>query len=200
MGRHKKPVEKLLDHNPLIGSRDKMLSQYDHLINDEASKYKKLIMQGYKEDLMQEGRIGLLLAYSRYSDPSVPFRAFAIKYAKGHMLNFIRDRINLIRPNRKQWEKKEWDETLVSLNTVYGADHPCELIDLLPSDDFEDGMFELKDAIDRHQLLNSQEKQLIYMAMDGKTQEEIGRVKQVSQMTISRYIKRVRKKLTVSGY
>lgn len=93
--------EKLIDG--LYLTRDAVVEQYAGLVNQHANR---LARDDYhlREDLKQEGYIGLLKAYDRYDiDAGNKFMTYAVQYVRGYMLRqhdkrgVIHTPVNIIR-------------------------------------------------------------------------------------------------------
>ena len=78
-------------------SEDCVLKKYDNLIYYFANRFAKCFKCADFDDLVQEGRIGVLIAFRRFESGRVKFHTYAHNYIVGHMQHYIRDKRNLIR-------------------------------------------------------------------------------------------------------
>ena len=123
-------------------SFEEILEQMEYYIKTIAFRLVGDVTTPLFQDLLQEGRIGLYKAYTRY-DPSTgtPFKGFAFMYIKGHMMTYITNNGRTIRIAKNKVNDKKWYEEFeanykpISLDVTVGVHH---LIHVKLSDTIED--------------------------------------------------------------
>lgn len=116
-----------------------------------------------QEDLLQEGRIGLIVAAEKYNvNGEVPFVSYAYYWIYQKMHRFMYPKLNMVKSTLK----------FVSLNTPIGEDGEMELGDMLGEEQeefcgVEESVYnqELKEelGVAISEVLNQQQKQVVFM-------------------------------------
>ena len=210
------------------------------LINNELVKeYEKLVYSiiiNYandynKEDLFQEGMMGIIDASKTYDEKSnTKFSTFAYMHILGRVLKYIREDRNLkisrdlIRDYKKVLITKDhiyksygrparedeicnilnidkkrleeiirYNESEVSINKIIGEDENLTLEDVLSNEEDKIDKLYLKDALND---LSAEERDLIYKRYyENKTQTEIAKENNISQVKVYRYERKILDKL-----
>lgn len=161
--------------------RNKMVVANLGLARMIAHQYKKKTRLDY-DDLFQIACIGLIKASSRF-DPSrgIKFSSFAVKYLRGEILHYLRDKSNLVRNHKrtvasldKEISVGENKEPLVAL-IESSVDHPA--IALQQSD--------IEMALAKMDRNYSQAIRLVYL--EDKTKKEAGEILGISFITCKRW-------------
>ena len=152
-----------------------------------------------RDDLIQVGALGVLKAIESYEycDKS-SFKTFATIYVRGKILQFLRDKANVVKPPRNATvDEVQNIKNIESLDrNVFSPDGPETMLDRIPSTDFEQD-FENKKMIEfALNKLANQEKEVIYKYyLEGLKKVEIAQELKISQMQVSRLIKRALSKM-----
>lgn len=90
----------------------------------------------YKEDLKQEGSLGLLDAYNRYDETKGPFNQYAMVYIRDNMRKFLSNNARTIRlPNNVLWTDEDLSYlSTISLQTTLGVNGGI-IEDVIPADE-----------------------------------------------------------------
>lgn len=190
----KKTDEDLIE---LIKLEDKhalnfLLERYKELVNMKSSKY--FIVGAEKEDIIQEGMIGLFKAIKSYkADKQNSFKSFA-------NLCIERQLITAIKTSNRQ--KHMPLNSSLSLNTsAYDDDTSEDLIEVLDSHIAEDPLDTItkkeyykyvEDNIDKN--LSTFEKQVLQKFVQGKSYIKIAEQLDATVKSVDNAIQRIRKK------
>ena len=83
----------------------KLVEEALKLVNKIAASMYPITVSVAKEDLIQVGAIGLLKSISTYKvQDKGSFRAYASKFIKGKILQYLRDKANIVKPPRETFE------------------------------------------------------------------------------------------------
>lgn len=138
------------------------------------------------EDMYQEGLIGLYKAAKIFDETKgYKFSTIAVRYIHGHIFRW-----------QDRCLKKQYRNQDISLEKNIG--NPGEVEFFIPITHEEIGYkhIECKEIVDElRQYLNDEERRVLELRMEGYTQAEIGRFTEVSQVTINRRMKGIRRKL-----
>lgn len=221
-------LRKLIDreiYNPHLGDLEMFMNENRGLVADVVRKsMRKTKLKVDFDDLMQEGWIGFIKAYSRYTPAkSTKFSTYAYYHMSNEIMRYIAERLPMIRVPRGIYElggkilknrlgnssAEEISEKLgctvkaaeralenlkgnivLSLNAVVSdsATRDAELMDILP----QDHDFTNLDVLEFFESLDDELKQTLQMAMENKSQSQIGKVLGCSQVQAGRLIKRIR--------
>lgn len=151
-----------------------------------------------RDDLVQEGYIGLMTAVKKF-DPELgfAFSTFAVPTISGAILRFMRDKGPALKISRKY----TMTERLISHapyhleheTPVRGTDKSASLMDRLP---VNDDLSEIEFTVDLETKgLSDREMTVVKLRVAGKTQHEIARELNISQPSIGRILLRVARKL-----
>ncbi len=181
----------------IIKSGDKhalnfLLERYKELVNMKVSKY--YIVGAEREDIFQEGMIGLFKAIKDYNnDKQNSFKTFA-------NLCIERQLITAVKTSNRQ--KHQPLNSYLSLNTqAYEDDDSESLIDIFDSHTVEDPLDTItkkeyykfiEDNIDKN--LSTFEKQVLQKYAQGKTYIDIAEQLNTPVKSIDNAIQRIRKK------
>ena len=174
---------------------DEIIKQNSNLVYSVCSKY-----QNYcdKEDLYQEGKLGLIDAYENFDKTkNVKFSTYAFPYVIGKVSNYVRENKNikisrdLIRLGRKinEYIEKSLDEELNDDGRT------ITLLDVTPSKEkiSNEQMLDLKEAF---KYLSDEEKELIINRyFNDLTQSEVAEIMGVNQVYVYRMEKKVLTKM-----
>lgn len=218
-------------YNPHLGDLEVFIQENGGLVVDVVKK--SMAKTKYKvefDDLMQEGWIGFIKAYARYTpEKSTKFSTYAYYYMSNEIMRFIADKVPMIRvPNylyelggrilRNKLGESTAEEIaerlgctvgaasralenlrgnmVMSLNTVLTTDktshRKVELMDIL--ENFQD--FSESDVQEFIDSLSNDMKKTLELALENKSQKEIGKELGFSQNQASRLLKMVREKAT----
>lgn len=171
-----------------------LITKYKGLVKTKAMKY--FLTGGDKEDVFQEGMIGLYKAIRDYRDckNSASFKSFA-------ELCITRQIITAVKAATRQ--KHSPLNTYVSLfKPIYQGDSEQALIDVVPEQKQMDpvsiliGMEEFSEIeLKLTELLSDLESTVVDLYMGGQTYLEISRELNVQVKTIDNALQRVKKKL-----
>ncbi|MFD3261890.1 sigma-70 family RNA polymerase sigma factor [Paenibacillus lentus] len=97
MGAAKKPER--IENNPYLGDMEQFVTENAGLVYSIAAKFKNIQGHDY-EDIVSEGMMGLLHAYSRF-DPTKTaakrFSTYAVTCIRGYILRYIDTKYRMIR-------------------------------------------------------------------------------------------------------
>ena len=171
-----------------------LITKYKGLVKTKAMKY--FLTGGDKEDVFQEGMIGLYKAIRDYRDckNSASFKSFA-------ELCITRQIITAVKAATRQ--KHSPLNTYVSLfRPIYQGDSEQALIDVVPEQKQMDpvsiliGLEEFREIeLKLTELLSDLESTVVDLYMGGQTYLEISRELNVQVKTIDNALQRVKKKL-----
>lgn len=171
-----------------------LITKYKGLVKTKAMKY--FLTGGDKEDVFQEGMIGLYKAIRDYRDckNSASFKSFA-------ELCITRQIITAVKAATRQ--KHSPLNTYVSLfRPIYQGDSEQALIDVVPEQKQTDpvsiliGLEEFREIeLKLTELLSDLESTVVDLYMGGQTYLEISRELNVQVKTIDNALQRVKKKL-----
>lgn len=183
----------------IIKSGDKhalnfLLERYKELVNMKVSKY--YIVGAEREDIFQEGMIGLFKAIKDYNnDKQNSFKTFA-------NLCIERQLITAVKTSNRQ--KHQPLNSYLSLNTqAYEDDDSEALIDIFDAHTVEDPLDTItkkeyykfiEDNIDKN--LSTFEKQVLQKYAQGKTYIDIAQQLNTPVKSVDNAIQRIRKKAT----
>ena len=173
---------------------DYLISKYQSLVNNKISRY--FIVGGEKEDIMQEGLIGLFKAIKNYKpDKQNSFKSFA-------SLCIERQIITAIKTSNRQ--KHMPLNSSISLNNAINDDDTynsfMEIVDVGNAEDPLDTLTKkeyysyIKTKIDHN--LSDFEKKVLYNYIDGKSYTNIADKLDMSVKSVDNAIQRIRKKAT----
>ena len=171
---------------------DYLLDKYKELVNMKVSKY--YIIGAEKEDIVQEGMIGLYKAIKSYEDnKQSSFKSFA-------NMCIERQLITAIKTSNRQ--KHIPLNSYLSLNTsAYDNEEDTELIDIFDSNTIEDPLETItkreyyesvENAIDKS--LSGFEKQVLQRYIQGESYVDIAAKLDAPVKSIDNAIQRIRKK------
>lgn len=210
---------------------------YGEMLSEEECyrKHEKLVFVGLKtllpiarklnvdpEDLISEGRIGLIRAY-RYFDETLgyQFTTYAIKTIKGAGLRYIRDKSKSIHYSRSILElaynirkndlvnvprreiAKQFNVPLKLVDAAFISMQGVHSLEKKVTDEDSATLHELigkeadySEVYVRHFItgLNERQRKVIELRLNGKSQSEIGKVIGVSQIQVSRILKQIGQK------
>lgn len=216
-------------HNPHLGDIDSFVQENQGLVGLAARRsLRKTKYRVEFEDLMQEGNIGLIKAYCKYTpDRKTSFSTYAYYYISNHIMRYIAERVPTIRVSRGVYElagkilKRKLENSspeeisralgctvvaankalnnlkgdlVMSLNTILTTDktsyRKVELMDILPEEqDFSE--------VDVQEFINSLKgdmRKTLELALEDKTQKEIGKELGFSQVHAGRIINKIRQR------
>lgn len=171
---------------------DFLMEKYKKLVNVKVAKY--FIIGAEKEDIIQEGMIGLFKAIQSYKpDKHNTFKTFA-------NLCVERQLITAIKSSNRQ-KHMPLNSYLSLNNTAYEDDNNTSLIDILDSHSIEDPLETItkkeyyrsvEDAIDKS--LSDFEKQVLKRFIKGESYVTIAQKLDTPVKSIDNAIQRIRKK------
>ena len=180
-----------------------LLKKYDGIIRKIVNRYK--VSNFDKEDLYQAGQIGLFKAIKNFNSCfNVKLSTYAFKYIIGEVnreykkLNLYGNvEYNKIRNYIFLHSNKTPEEICIDLNinkeTFYDAVSRVDQVTYL-EDEIRDQILDRKEELDLE--LNNDESILYqYYIVRNLTQNEIAKLLNVSQSTVSRSISKLKKKL-----
>ncbi len=188
------PDEDLVDKASLGDKHalEYLLGKYKELVNMKVSKY--FIIGAEKEDIVQEGMIGLYKAIKSYSnDKKNSFKSFA-------NMCIERQLITAIKTSNRQ-KHMPLNSYLSLNNSAYDNDEDTELIEVFNSKTVEDPLetitkkeyYEsIEDAIDKN--LSDFEKQVLDRYIQGESYVDIATKLNTPVKSIDNAIQRIRKK------
>lgn len=145
------------------------------------------------EDLIQVGSIGLIKAVDFFNaDKNTKFKTYATYFIRGEMQHYLRDKASIIKPPRGP-EKEDYKD-IVSLDQSL-EDENAALIDKISSGDNEhqEDKMMIVDAIEK---LPPDLREIIELSYyDDLNQREISEKLNISQMQVSRQIKKALHKM-----
>jgi RNA polymerase sporulation-specific sigma factor len=153
------------------------------------------------DDIKSEAMIGLMLAVQRYdASRGIALSTFAYHVMQGQVRQYFRDKVPIVRRSRQEYERrlKEGEFTnipVTSTETVLFTDkrgNEITLADTLTFDQDYSGVH-VEELIAS---LSERERIALTMTVMGSLQSEIGRVVGVSQVHISRTMKKIKSKVT----
>jgi len=181
----------------VINSGDKLaldflIAKYKELVNMKVSRY--FIVGAEKEDIMQEGLIGLFKAIKSFNpDKQNSFKTFANMCVERQLITAIKS------SNR---QKHMPLNSYLSLNVAaYEDDEESSILDVFDSHQIEDPLDTItkkeyyktvETAIDKH--LSSFEKQVLNRYMQGESYVQIAEKLDAPVKSIDNAIQRIRKK------
>ncbi|MFD1953767.1 sigma-70 family RNA polymerase sigma factor [Paenibacillus thailandensis] len=162
------------------------IEEHFHLVHFVLNKHKHLQSRFEYEDLFQVGCIGLLDAIRRF-DPSLglAFSTYAVPCILGKINNYRRDN----RPFKGSQATKKLSPKVLSLDYVMLQDEgrPVTLKDTIPVED-DTSQFDLQMFVES---LDNREKQIVNLRLNGMNQQSVSRQIGVTQVQISRMLKRI---------
>lgn len=171
------------------------VNRYSGLVYTIANRFRRFCQHVAHfdfDDLVQIGFVGLIKGASRH-DPSfglAPSTYLAI-WIQGEILRFLRDHLTSIKMSRKHsLDDKYAIGIAISLHTPTTVDNEKhELMALIPVDgDYTE--IHVLDIIDRN--FGEKQRKAFHLYVWGATQGEIGREIGVSQVTVGRYLAKIR--------
>lgn len=171
---------------------DYIINKYRNIVDMKVGKY--FIIGAEKEDIVQEGLIGLLKAVKNFnSEKDNSFKTFA-------NLCIERQLITAIKTSNRQ--KHQPLNTYVSLNsTTYDDNDDIQVIDILDAHQIEDPLdtvtkeeyyTNVKKAINKN--LSKFEKDVLYKYVEGNSYEQIASSLDTPVKSVDNAIQRIRKK------
>ena len=171
---------------------DFIINKYRNIVDMKVGKY--FIIGAEKEDIVQEGLIGLLKADKNFnSEKDNSFKTFA-------NLCIERQLITAIKTSNRQ--KHQPLNTYVSLNsTTYDDNDDIQVIDILDAHQIEDPLdtvtkeeyyTNVKNAINKS--LSKFEKDVLYKYIEGNSYEQIASSLDTPVKSVDNAIQRIRKK------
>ena len=171
---------------------DYIINKYRNIVDMKVGKY--FIIGAEKEDIVQEGLIGLLKAVKNFnSEKDNSFKTFA-------NLCIERQLITAIKTSNRQ--KHQPLNTYVSLNsTTYDDNDDIQVIDILDAHQIEDPLdtvtkeeyyTHVKKAINKN--LSKFEKDVLYKYVEGNSYEQIASSLDTPVKSVDNAIQRIRKK------
>ncbi|WFB57502.1 sigma-70 family RNA polymerase sigma factor [Paenibacillus sp. BR1-192] len=92
-------------YNPHLGDIEEVINENMGLVSSVALNWQARTKRELDmDDLMQEGIMGLMKAYQRYTPGEAKFSTFAHYYIKKYMFLYIRDHTRTIKPSRYYYE------------------------------------------------------------------------------------------------
>lgn len=138
------------------------------------------------DDLIQEGFIAYIKAKERFDpEKGYEFEAYAIVCVSGAVKNYIRDKGRLIKTPRKNAEPYTFQSEFLD-----GAE-----------DEFINPVFAVEDDLSNvwvdsyYSLMTDTERKVVDLTAEGLSQRQIAKLLNISQMSISRHLSRVRRKV-----
>lgn len=206
-------------YNPLLGECSQFLMQHKPLVWMVVRRIAHRL-HAEKDDLFQEGMIGLLRCYLTYDPDKGAITTHAVSNIRGKIFNYIRDKGHTIRPSRQIYEIKgkilgqelegKTDSELSIIFDVSIADvvaareliiNPDSIslhytIDQKEMVTAEDMIGSIDDitAVEVEEFINSLdniERKVLDMKMKGYVQKDIANEVGYSQMHVSRMIQRI---------
>ena len=165
---------------------DYLIEKYKDLVNMKVGKY--FMVGSEKEDIMQEGLIGLYKAVKSYSpDKQNSFKTFANMCIERQLITAIKS------SNR---QKHMPLNTYLSLNTkAYEDDEESNILDVFDSHQVEDPL-ETITKQEYYESLSDFEKQVLSRYMKGESYNQIAEKLDTPVKSIDNAIQRIRKKAT----
>lgn len=171
---------------------DYIINKYRNIVDMKVGKY--FIIGAEKEDIVQEGLIGLLKAVKNFnSEKDNSFKTFA-------NLCIERQLITAIKTSNRQ--KHQPLNTYVSLNsTTYDDNDDIQVIDILDAHQVEDPLdtvtkeeyyTHVKKTINKN--LSKFEKDVLYKYVEGNSYEQIASSLDTPVKSVDNAIQRIRKK------
>ena len=169
-----------------------MICKYKNLVNLKVSKY--FIIGAEKDDIIQEGLIGLYKAIQDYdAEKQSSFKSFANLCIDRHLITVIKS------SNRQK--HIPLNSSLSLNNSIDGEDENSTFIDILNSQTVEDPL----DTITKKEFyqsvetkinseLSSFEKKVLYSYINGQTYVDIADKLNMPVKSIDNAIQRIRKK------
>jgi RNA polymerase sigma-B factor len=177
-----------------MGARDRLIRQYLPLVRRLARQHAGRGEQ--LEDLVQVGSIGLIKAIDRFQiDRGVDLATFAIPTINGEIKQHLRDKAWPIRiPRRLQELDPSLRATATELVDGQGGEFEGESL-VEPGYELGEARVSLASSF---RVLDERERRLLRLAFfDGLSQWQIGREVGISQIHVSRLIRRALAKLRV---
>jgi len=170
-----------------------LISKYKNLVNNKVSKY--FIIGAEKEDIVQEGLIGLFKAIKDYDKTKQnSFKSFA-------SLCIERQIITAIKTSNRQ-KHLPLNSSLSLNNTVNDNDNETSFLEILDAPNVEDPLetitkkeyfTHIKSKLNSN--LSDFEKKVLYNYIDGKSYTNIAEKLDMPVKSIDNAIQRIRKKL-----
>ena len=173
--------------------------QVNDMTKDDAEFVRRYVLKVYGkklpsfilDDLIQEGMIAYWNASQRFDEEKgVPLRGFAVSYISGRLKNYLRDKSRLIRtPRGDQYQHYTFQSEFVSTDE-FGE----EFVNTALTS--EDDLTNTESYLSAYrEVLTDQDIVIVAMLLDGASQRRIAEELNVSQMTVSRHVKKIREKV-----
>jgi RNA polymerase sigma factor (sigma-70 family) len=164
------PRERALRNDRGSGEIAALVEQFAPLVRSLARRYEGRGAE--REDLLQEGRLALLLIARRCTKKEMAWRL------KCRLPGMVRDAASRMRrPEALSLDRDDEDDAA-----------PLDVPDERAALDFEE--LELSDALDR--LLDGTDREIARASLDGLTQAEIARCAGVSQQAVAMRLRKIR--------
>lgn len=173
---------------------EKLCEEHIKLVGFVIAKEFKCFTEKYpylREDLYQEGCIGLLEAAKKYDKSKGEFSTIACICIRNEMKKFV-----------KRYVYKHYNEKFTSLNDEkYGKDESMTLESMIKNTDIDtvelllerENLEKIKKCINRSEIESIQE--IIRFRLESKSQTEISKKVGCSQVHVSRRLQKLRKEL-----
>lgn len=211
-------------YNPHLGDVDEFILRYKGLVFSVAYKcQRRTRLKVDVEDLAQEGFVALLKSYTDFDPSRGEFTTFAVPRMRGRIMNYIRDKVQIVRAPRKIYYlagsillHKKTDMSPYELAkefrcSVESARKALEQIEtaihLSLFQGSDDSKSELIDSFVseadytsifvydfKQNILTEREKFVLELSLAGMSQQIIAEHLNCSQMTVSRDYQRVQKR------
>lgn len=132
------------------------------------------------DDVKSSGFIGLYVACQRYDESMAEFSTFAVPYIRGYMLKYIQDQLKSRNKNKINFD---YLEDVVSRD----GNNTLTLADILPAEEKIDVNWILYDN-----RLDEKQRKVLKLTYEGYNQRETGEKIGLTQVQISRILKKVR--------
>lgn len=143
---------------------------------------KSLTIKNNKEDIMQEGYLGLLYACKNFDENKGNFSTYATKYIVGTMKKFI-------------YKLYKADAELCLQDTVFDDNNETTFECMIPdclSDDFGIANLTVKKVIDESSVMA---QKIIYLSMIYEKQEEVAKKLNITQAYVSKTLNKLKDKM-----
>lgn len=212
------------DYNPALGDRDEFVKKNQGLVwmvvHKTIKKYKQPLD---KDDLFQEGVLGLMRAYKSYDPAKGSMSTHAALNIKSKLMCYIRDKASVVKPHRETYEivgkiikqkieqlsVKELSEILnVSEEKIIVAlqhmesPHAKSLNMTINESDDTDGLdmlpyyvdFEIAEINEFTSTLDARSQEALNLRLKGLVQKEIAEIMGISQVGAGRILRRIGEK------
>ena len=182
-------------NNFLLVKESEIVKRYNFLVRKIAKSYLDFSVDPL-EDLVQVGLIALVKAYRRFdkSKDIKVFQNYAIQYIKGYIRHYLRDKQNVLKNPRKNTKINIiWIDNIQEEKNNYSNEYLLEDKFSLQNQENIENKILLDNIISK---LDDNKKKIIKLRyFDDLTQSELSKVIGVSQMEVSRLLKKIEKEI-----